>query len=170
MAQEAPPATDPAPAEPTDAEPPEKAEPQDGKTFDEAYVKQLRSEAAQYRTRAQEAEGKLSEREEADKSEVEKAQGKATKAEERAREAEAKLMRYEVAKDKEVPAAAVDFLQGNTREELEASADRLLELVKKESGTTPDFDGGAREPAPDPKSPEDQHTDTLLEVLGIKRT
>lgn len=141
-----------------------KVETKEVKTFDEDYVKQLRQEAAKYRTEAQEAKGKLSEREEAEQSDLEKAQTKLSKAEQTAAEATGKLLRYEVANDKKVPADAVEFLQGDTRESLEASADKILALVKTEE-KTPDFDGGARTPAPEPESPEEEHNKTILEAL-----
>jgi hypothetical protein len=56
------------------------------------------------------------------------------------------------------------LLKGTTREELEASADKILSLVKKPdtSDTKPDFDGGAREPAPDPETPEQAHNKEVL--------
>lgn len=102
-------------------------------------------------------------------SEVEKAQRKATRAEQEAAEAKSKLIRYEVAAEKQIPAEALDLLTGNTREELEAKADKLLELVKSrtETDTQPDFDGGAREPAPEPQSPEDEHNAAVLALLGL---
>lgn len=115
------------------------------------------------------AAAELEQIKEANASELEKAQGKATKAEERAQQAEAKLLRFEVAKDKEVPAEAIDFLTGSTKEELEASADKLLELVKK-SEPKPDFDAGVRDTPPDPKSPEEQHNAAVLGLLGLTPT
>lgn len=148
----------PAAAESTPAAP-------EPKVFDEDYVKQLRSEAARYRTEAQEAKGRLSEREEAEKSELERAQGKLAKAEQRAAQAETELIRFQIASEKGVPAEAVEFLTGSSREELEASADKILSLVTKPA--TPDFDGGAREPAPDPETPEEGFNRSILEVLGM---
>jgi hypothetical protein len=138
------------------------------RVFDEAYVAEIRREAAKYRTEAQEAKGKLTEREEAEQSDLEKAQSKATKAEQAKAEAESKLLRFEVAAEKKVPAEAVDLLVGTTREELEAKADKLLSLAKKpdDTDTEPDFNGGAREPAKDPKTPEEQHNDLLLGLFG----
>ena len=120
--------------------------------------------------RANELAAKVQEFESANQSELEKLTTKATKAEQAKAEAEAKLTRYEVAAAKNVPAEAVDFLKGTTREELEASADRLLELVKSrnDNDSTPDFDGGAREPAPEPKSPEQQHNEEILGLLGLR--
>lgn len=162
MSQEDAPAGD-APATPDKDEAPA------AKTFSEDYVRQLRDEAARYRTRAQEAEAKVGEYEEATASETEKLTGRLKKAEERAASAESRVLRFEVAKDKEVPAEAVDFLVGSTREQLEASADKLLALVKSrtEPEPEPDFDGGARESAPDSRSPEEQHNEAILGLLGI---
>jgi hypothetical protein len=54
---------------------PEVTEP---KVFDEKYVQDLRSESAKYRRRAQEAEAKVKEHDEAQMSELEKAQTQAT--------------------------------------------------------------------------------------------
>jgi ubiquitin len=163
MGQE-PESTPQAGPEPTPAT--ESNEPQaGGKTFDEGYVKQLRAEAAQHRREAQEAKQRAQELEERDQSEVEKLTTKATKAERERDEAKAALLRYEVAAEKQVPPEAVDLLVGNTREELEAKADRLLELTK---GPDPDFDAGAREPAPEVQNPEDAHDDLALAILGLK--
>jgi hypothetical protein len=140
------------------------------KTFDESYVKELRSENAAARKARQELEAKLTEYEERDKSELEKLTGKLTKTEQRAAQAEAQLLRFQVAKDKEIPADAVDLLNGNTREDLEASADKILNLVKSrnDSEKTPDFDGGAREPAPD-TDPTKAFNDSALVALGLKQ-
>lgn len=157
--------------EPTPAPEPDKGqEPQGDKkpeTFDAEYVKSLRSEAAKYRTEAQEAKAKAQEYEDAQKSELEKAQGKLSKVEQAKAEAEAKLLRYEVAQEKEVPAKLVPLLTGSTKEELESQAALILENVKA-GESTPDFNGGAREPAPDPKKPEDAHNDSVLALMGIK--
>ena len=136
------------------------------KTFDEGYVKELRAEAARHRKEAQEAKTKAQEYEERDKSELEKAQGKATKYEQEAAAARAELTRYQVANEKSVPADAVEFLRGNTREDLEASADKILALVKTEE-KVPDFDGGAKEAAPEPESPEEGFNKSVLGALGI---
>jgi hypothetical protein len=138
-------------------------------TFDKEYVSKLRSEAADWRVKAQQAAERLEEREEADKSELEKAQGKVSKAEERARTAEAALLRFQVATEKQLPKELVPRLRGDTREELEADADDLLALVKSRTDENgkPDFDGGAREPAKDPKSPEDAHHEAILGLLGL---
>lgn len=136
--------------------------------FSREYVEQLRSEAAARRKAEQELREKVEELEERDKSELEKLTGKVTKLEQAKTEAETRLLRYEVASEKQVPASAVDFLQGKSREELEASADRLLELVKNrtETNTEPDFDGGAREPA-SAKTPDEAHRELIGQLFGV---
>lgn len=166
MAQEA----DTAPAEgdkPAEEKVDVEVKPQDGKTFDESYVKQLRSEAAKYRTEAQEAKARAQEYEDRDKSELEKLTGKLSKAEQAKADAEARLLRFEIAAEKQIPADALDLLTGTTREELEAKAEKLLELVKSrnESEKTPDFDGGPRDPAPNKKTPEEQVNDLAIGLL-----
>ena len=118
---------------------------------------------------AREAQQRVQQYEDANKSEIEKLTGKLTKAEQRAADAEVQLLRFQVAAEKQVPADAVDLLTGTTREELEAKADRLLALVQKPEAT-PDFDGGARETAPTPKTPEQEHQDFLLGLLGGRST
>lgn len=160
--------------EPTPGEP--KGEP---KTFTQDQVNDLIArekgkiqakyegvDIAQLRADAEE----LAEIKEKGASELEKAQGKLSKAEKERDEARALLLRFEVAKDKEIPAEAVDLLSGTSREELEASADKILSLVKSRSETEPkpDFDGGAREPAEDPKTPEEAHTEAILGLLGVR--
>lgn len=152
-------------SKPADTQPSANGEPQ---TFDADYVKTLRAEAARHRKEAQEAKAKATEYEERDKSELEKLTGKLTKAEERAQAAENTLLRFQVAAEKQLPKELIPRLRGDTQEELEADAAELLELVKSrtETGKTPDFDGGAREPAPEPKSPEEEHNDFALKLLG----
>ena len=156
--------------EPTQPEPEAKEgqEPQADKaeTFPREYVEQLRSEAAGRRDRVKELEAKVQEFEDANASAVEKAENKASRAEKRASEAEAKLLRYEVASEKEVPTKLVPLLSATTREELEAQADLIVENAKA-SAPAPDFDGGARETAPEPKTPEQAHNELFLRELGI---
>lgn len=109
---------------------------------------------------------KLDEIEAANASELEKAQKSAEKAQSEAQEAATKLLRYEVAQEKEVPAKLVPLLTATSKEELEAQADLLLENVKPVS---PSFDGGSREPAEEPLTPEQEHNKLFLQALGITR-
>lgn len=79
---------------------------------------------------------------EAQKSELEKALDDAQKAAARAEAAEARELRAEVAADKGVPR---NLLSGNTREEMEASADELLAFRGPTTPAPPvDFGGGKR--------------------------
>lgn len=110
---------------------------------------------------------KLDEIEQANASELEKAHGKTERETARADQAEAKLLRYEVAQEKEVPAKLVPLLTATDKESLEAQADLILENAKP---AEPSFDGGARDPAPDPKTPDQQHNEQLLGMLGITST
>ena len=64
---------------------------QDSKTFDEAYVKELRSEAAKYRKEAQDAKTKIAAFEQQQMSEAEKLQATAKAAQEAMQAAQAEL-------------------------------------------------------------------------------
>lgn len=133
------------------------------KVFDADYVRKLRGEAAAHRKEAQEAKARVDEFENAQRSELERATAKTTKAEQRAAQAEAKLLRFEIATEKQVPSKLVPLLTGTTREELEAQAALLLENAKP---ADPDFDAGARDPAPPSKAPDQEHNDLLVSLFG----
>lgn len=77
---------------------------------------------------------RLKEIEEANKTELDKAKDGQTAAERRAIEAESRYLRMEVATEKGLSLAQAKRLVGNTREELEADADELLEAFKAEGG------------------------------------
>lgn len=55
-------------------------------------------------------------------------------------------LRLRVAASKRLPSELVDRLKGGTKEEMEADADALLQLVG--GSNPPDFGGGPRQPAP----------------------
>lgn len=94
---------------------------------------------------------KLKEFEDRDKTEAQKLTERATEAETRAAQATASLLRYEVASDKKLPAGWAQRLQGSTKEELEADADKLLaDLGTQQQRNSPSFDGGVRKPAAAP--------------------
>lgn len=121
-------------------------------TFDADYVKKLRQEAAKYRTEAKanaDAAKKLAEIEESKKSEADRAADALKAQTQRAETAEAALLRYEVATDKGVPPKAMRLLSGATREEIEASADDVLELIGDA--------GKPRTPKPNPAQREGDH-------------
>lgn len=103
-------------------------------------------EAAKYRTQLRDLEPlaeKARELEEAQKSEQQKLAEAQQAAEERASRAESELLRMRVAVKHELPAELADRLRGDTEEDLEEDAKRLLELVgtpKKQ----PDLKQGVR--------------------------
>jgi|SRR5215467_4894508 len=145
---------------------PDGQEPQ-SRTYSEAHVRQLRRESAGYRTRLTEAERRLQEIADRDKSESERLNERLTQAETRASDAEMRLMRFEVAAEKGLDASATTFLSGTTREEIEASADELAKLIGDKPKPTAGFDGGARPLVPDnDRTPEESHNDLLLQALG----
>lgn len=85
---------------------------------------------------------RLAEIEDAQKTESQKAADALTREKNRADAAEAALLRFEVAADQGVPANAIKFLTGSSREEIEASAKDVLELIGDA--------GKPRSPKPDP--------------------
>ena len=103
------------------------------KTFDEAYVKELRQEAAKYRTQNKdlmEKAQKYDEFVESQKSEQEK-QAEALQSALKERDAlRSEMLRMQVASAKNLPASLVDRLRGETEEEMMADADNLLEGLK----------------------------------------
>lgn len=82
-----------------------------------------------------------------------------------AESAESTLLRVRVAAQKNLTPGLALRLQGDTEAEMIADADRLLEEFKSVQPRT-GFDGGARQPAPQEKSPEQAHTDLILGLLG----
>lgn len=125
-----------------------------------------RNRAKEARKRADAAEAKVKEYEDANASDLDKAAAKAEKAEKARLDAEAKLLRYEIATAKAVPADAIDLLTATTREALEAQADSILALAKSATDAAASFDGGARTPAAKEQTPEEAHADFLGKLLG----
>jgi hypothetical protein len=80
-----------------------------------------------------EAAKRLKDAEDADKSEVQKAADRATAAEKRAEAAEARILRLEIAAEKGLSVAQAKRLVGDSRDELEADADELLEAFGAKS-------------------------------------
>lgn len=174
---------DPSPDEPPEGQEPEDREGQEpdgadepdadeqhGRSYSESYVRQLRREAAGLRKSLGEVEERLQAREDADKTDQEKLAERAEAAEARAKEAELRLMRFEVAAERGLDPAAVQFLTGSTKEELELRAEELAKLLQdKGKPTAGGFDGGARKPAPEKGTPEEEHNRLLLEALGRTR-
>lgn len=121
-------------------------------TFDAEYVKNLRAQAAKYRTEAKanaDAAARLAALEESQKTETQRLleERDALKAERDAVKSEA--MRARVALSKGLPADLADRLRGTTEDELSEDADRLLDLLKP-SGPPRfgDADQGVRKTTP----------------------
>lgn len=128
-----------------------------------------RKAAKEAQKRAEAAEAKVAEYEEANKSEIEKLAARADKADQAKADAEARLLRFEVAAEKQVPQKLVPLLTASSKQDLEVQADLILENAA--SSPPPDFDGGARQVAPEPKSPEQAHSDLLVhELFGRPKT
>lgn len=125
-------------------------------TFDAAYVKKLRDEAAKYRTEAKanaDAAKRLAEIEEANQTEAEKQAKRLAEAERAAEEAEAKALRFKVAAEFGVTGEDADlFLTGTDEETLTRQAKRLTERAdqKRKSGNVVPREGATpSEPAED---------------------
>ena len=119
--------------------------------------------------RAKELEAQIQEREDAEKSELERAQGSLQKTEQELAEARTRLLRTEVADEMEVPSKLRPLLTGTSKEELVEQASLILENAA--APKNPEFDGGPRDPSPDPKSPADAHNDLLInQLFGSKQT
>ncbi|EHN09414.1 hypothetical protein PAI11_37480 [Patulibacter medicamentivorans] len=117
----APPTPDPA-AAPAPA--PDPAAPGGPESFSREYVEGLRRENAGYRTAARDAETRLQEIADKDKTDAERATSRAEAAEARA----GQLLRQNVAHRHGLPDEIADRLQGTTEEELIADAQKLAAL------------------------------------------
>jgi len=149
--------------------PPEQGqEPEQERKYSEAYVKELRKEAADRRQQVASLEERLQELEDADKSEQEKLTERLTKRERELEESTTKLLRFEIASEHGLDLSAAKFLSGSTREEMELRAEELTQLLQDKAKAKPaaGFDGGARRRAPEQKTPEEAHQDLLLTAFG----
>jgi chromosome segregation ATPase len=126
-------------------------------------IKAEREAAKEARRRAEEAEAKVKEYEDAQKTEQQKLEEAAAAAKEEAdalrkqiTDLEVKQRRSDVAAAKNLPPKLAGRLTGETIEEIEADADALLEDLGTLPGETPPpGDGGARTPV-QPKDLDDQ--------------
>lgn len=101
----------------------------------EAEAKKWKTHARKHEAEAKKLRDRVKELDDADKSEIEKASGRAAEAEKRAEDAELRALRLEIAAEKGLTASAAKRLHGSTREELEADADDLAELIKPAADT-----------------------------------
>lgn len=132
-----------------------------------AAIQRERDAAKAARHDAENLRNKLKEYEDRDKSESEKLAERIAETERVAAEATARNLRYEVAAARGLDLKAASFLVGNTREEIEAKADELTQmLAAKQSQQVPSFDGGARPAVAPPSDPKDAHQGFISELLG----
>lgn len=124
---------------------------QEPEMFPREVVEQLRRENAARRTREAELAAQIKEFKDSTKSESEKLEERAAAAESSKAELETEvgslrtqLLRYEIAAAKGLDLKHAHRLAGQSREEMEADADELAQLVRPRD----DLDGGARGRAP----------------------
>lgn len=166
----------PAPGQEPDAAPvdddaqPDADAPPDGDTFDRAYVEKLRRTEAKTRRELRTAQAQLKDREDAEKTEAQRLTERVTAAETEAASARTQLLRHEVAAAKGLPGTFVERLRGDTREDLEADADVLIEQLGEQATTRTSrsaaFDAGARgRPADGGATPPDMD-DAIRRAAG----
>jgi hypothetical protein len=102
---------------------------QEPKSYDQAYVQQLRNEAAKHRREAAANAAKLKEIEDANLTEAQKTQQRAEAAEARAAKLERDLMRTKIAAKHGLPDVLADRLMGDDEAAMEADAKVLAKLV-----------------------------------------
>lgn len=109
-------------------------------------IRKERRAARDATKRATELEARLKELEDRDKTEAQRLTERAAELEREANAAKGELMRYQIAADKKLPADLVEFLTGDSREELEAKADKLLERfnAQQQPPRVGGHDGGPR--------------------------
>ncbi len=128
MADAAEPAAETAQQEEPAAEQQQQPDP-DWKSLSRTWEKRAKENA--------EAAARLAEIENANKTEAQKQAEALEVARQEAAQATAQVLRYEVATDKGVPPSLVRFLTGTTREEVEDSAQALLDAIPGAPGSPP---------------------------------
>lgn len=150
--------------EPTATSPEPEAKPAEGKVFDEAYVKQIRKEAASARTELANTRKALAELQDAQKTDTQRLTERAEETARRNSELEARVLRYDIAAKRGLDLSLVNAIAGTTEEEIEANAAVIAERLAA-TKQTPSFDGGARTTPDRTKSPEEAHNDFLYGLL-----
>ena len=135
----------------------------------EFWKQKAREQEARAKANA-EAATKLQQLEDRDKTEAQRLTERAEAAEKRAAEIEGRAIRLEVAAEKGLTPAQAQRLVGETREQLEADADALLEMFKPATTTdevvVPSLDLGTRGGTPMPLN-GDPLEKALRNSLGI---
>ena len=76
-----------------------------------------------------------------------------------------KLLKYEIANQRGIPADAIELLNGQTREELESSADKLVSLIANQSKTPTKADVNQGKPEGGGTTTANQFANALSELL-----
>ena len=122
-------------------------------------VRKLRAEARRYRLERNDAQAKLKQRDDRDKTELQRLQEEAQAATSRAETAELAALKGTTAAQYGIPSEDAHRLQGNTREALvedaKAFAKRLGLDGTGNGGGRPDFSSGVRRPVQRPKTMND---------------
>jgi hypothetical protein len=145
-----------------------KSQEDEPKTFDEAYVKNLRKQAADERARARKAEREAETLRDTRISDTERLTKSLTEEKELRERAELRASSYEVAASRSLDLKWADYLTGASREDQEAKADELVKLLAAQGKSTPvpSFDGGVRATPAETKTPEEEHNLLLLRAAG----
>ena len=126
---------------------------------DDPEVRKLRAEARRYRLERNDAQAKLKERDDRDKTELQRLQDEAQAATRRAEAAELAALKGTTAAQYGIPSEDAHRLQGDTREALvedaKAFAKRLGLDGTGNGGGKPDFSSGVRRPVQRPKTMND---------------
>lgn len=128
-----------------------------------------KAEARKWEARAKadhDAANKWREFELSQKSDYEKMADELSKYKAEAAAAELKAVRYEVATANGIPAEAMELLTGDSRETIQASAEKLAALIAAQSkSNTPRPDVNQGQPANNGSSPKDQFAAALANLL-----
>lgn len=151
----------PAPVEPPQGEPAAKPLGPNGEKAladERAQRKAAEKQAADFKKR-------LDALEQANLTEVEKAQKAAQEAQTALADATRQNLRNKVALEKGVPPDLVDFLSGDSEDEIAAKADVLLKRIGAPTNPKPDLSQGARGEASGSGTPADQFANFLRRQL-----
>jgi hypothetical protein len=130
-----------------------------------------KAEARKWENRAKAAKAdsdaaqKWREYEKSQKPEQERLADELAQAKSEAIDASTRLMKYEIANQKGIPGDAIDLLTGQTREDLEASADKLMSLIANQSNKPTKADVNQGKPEGGGNSTADQFASALGELL-----
>ena len=132
------------------------------KTFDESYVKALRSEAAGYRVKLKEFEAAEEARKLTELSEAERLTLRAETAERRIREMEVQNLRARAAAHHRLPEELYEFITAEDEEGAQAQAEKLAARLKPKVDLPP---AGGRNPANGVEGAERQGEQKRLDAM-----